>query len=981
MMKRLLHLLIGLIPLCLLVTFLYWIFMSQSGLQFVAEVMPRFIPGRLNIQQAKGSLNHHIHLSDISYSNNLLSMDVKNVDIVWQPLQLINHNNLTCDSILVDSGKLQIKSLKTEKSAKWRHLPFNIILKNILLQGFTIDYLQQQLLINNANLQGSYLLKNNSYQLSWQLFATSHQYPLLSKGAFSTSLHHTDIPYLLIQSGDNTIKANGNLDTQWHGQWQVNIKNMQHFLTNSSGEFKSNGAIMGERSSPIINTAIFARQFHYQQFQLKNVNSYFVIDPTLQKPWQIQLAADGLQYKNYAIDTLKLQSQSSLSQQQIQLELQQKDTQLTLVLMGQLQNKQWLGQLQQFKIQSNTLGNWQLQNPNHIIIAPEYAQLSNTTLQSNQSKITLNGNWQKQKSWATQLLVDNFSLKDLQFLLPKDAQLQGQLQFNASVSQNAKQPIIGTAQINLSSGSMQYPFNQKLQAINYQGGQAKIILAKNGLASTWQFYLNQKQGISGDINLPAYQIGKSILLQPLTGNLHVIPIELQTLQPFIPNTKNLQGLINIDSTLQGTVQNPIIIGQFKLQNGQATISPLNITLTNIQLDATGQPNSTIQYNGSADSGGGQLQIFGNTDLHKPGFASDIQIHGKQLLVMNTPDYQIYASPQLTAQIQNRDIHLSGNIFIPQASLTPPDYKSQSVVLPDDVVFVNQQQTVNSPTFWNFYSQIELDLGDKINVDIMGLQGQLLGSLQLNDVPQRPTTANGILSIRNGQYTAYGQNLNVDAGRLIFIGGPLTNPGVSIQASRQVTTINTSNILTTGVSNLPSTGNSSLPSVTTPFFSQESNTKVGINVQGTLKDPLITLFSDPATLNQSDILSYLLFNQPASQVSAADAQFLVKAASSMNLGGGQFQQVTQQLQKAFGLTQLSVGTTTYYNPQTASMTQNTSLMVGKKITPNLYINYSVGITAPINILQISYLLSSHWTLQSSTSTLANGIDLLYTFEHK
>ncbi len=56
------------------------------------------------------------------------------------------------------------------------------------------------------------------------------------------------------------------------------------------------------------------------------------------------------------------------------------------------------------------------------------------------------------------------------------------------------------------------------------------------------------------------------------------------------------------------------------------------------------------------------------------------------------------------------------------------------------------------------------------------------------------------------------------------------------------------------------------------------------------------------------------------------------------------------------------------------------MVGKKITPNLYINYSVGLTAPINILQISYLLSSHWTLQSSTSSLANGIDLLYSFEH-
>ncbi len=93
----------------------------------------------------------------------------------------------------------------------------------------------------------------------------------------------------------------------------------------------------------------------------------------------------------------------------------------------------------------------------------------------------------------------------------------------------------------------------------------------------------------GDINLPAYQLGKSLLNQSLTGHIHVLPIALQTLQPFIPDTRNLQGIINIDSTLQGTLQNPIIMGQLKLQNGQVTIPSLNITLNNVQLNATGQP--------------------------------------------------------------------------------------------------------------------------------------------------------------------------------------------------------------------------------------------------------------------------------------------------------------------------------------------------------------------------------------------------------
>ncbi len=980
MMRRLFHILIGLMPLFLLASLFYWVVMTQSGLIFITQIIPSLIPGHLDIQKAQGSLNHKIDLTDVSYNNNLISFRAKNIELVWQPLQLINHNNLTFDFIMVKSGAMQINTLNSKKSSKWLHYPFTIQLKKLLVQQFNVNYDQQNIVLNNANLQGNYTIQSNNYQFTWQLVAKAHHYPLQSQGSMSISPETIVMPYLFLQSADSTIKANGLVNNHWQGQWQIDIKNLQHFIPNSTGQLHSVGTINGDHSHPIINATVFAKQLQYKQYQLKNLQSEFVMDPNFQKPWQIQLNANGFQYKKLIIDAISLHSQSSLDKQQFQLQLRQKDKQLSLTLAGQLHNKQWLGQLQQFNLQSKSVGNWQLNNPNYIALSPSYAQISNVVIQSPQGKIALNGVWQKQKSWAAQLLIDNFALKNLQFLLPENVQLQGQLKLNTSASQNYKQPIVAQAQLNLSSGSLQYPFNQQQQLLNFQMGLAKMTLDKKGFAATWQFNLNQNQGMTGDINLPTYQIGKPLLSQSLTGHVHIIPIALQTLQPFIPNTKNLQGTVNIDSTLQGTIQNPIIMGQLKLQNGQITIPSLNITLNNVQLNATGQPNSIIQYNGSANSGGGQMQLTGNTDLRKPGYFSVLQLQGKQFLAMNTPHYQIYASPQLTVQIQNKDIHLSGNIFIPQATLAPPDFKSQSIVLPDDVVFVNQQKPVNSTAFWNYYSQIELDLGDKINVNILGLQGQLLGSIQLNDVPQRPTTASGTLSIKNGQYTAYGQNLNVDAGRLIFTGGPLTNPGVSIQASRQVTTVNTSNILSSGVSNLPSTGNSSVPSITTPFFSQQTNTKVGINVQGTLKDPQITLFSEPAILSQSDILSYLLLNQPASQVSASGAQLLAQAASSMNLGGGQLQQVTQQLQKTFGLTQLSVGTTTYYNPQTASMIQNTALMVGKKITPNLYINYSVGLTAPINILQISYLLSSHWTLQSSTSSLANGIDLLYSFEH-
>ncbi len=788
------------------------------------------------------------------------------------------------------------------------------------------------------------------------------------------------MPQFELNSNNSKILASGTLNKQWHAQWQINIKDLQHFLPNSSGQFESTGTITGERKTPLIQAMVNAHQIHYQNYQLNNLQSHFIIDPNLQKPSQIEMQASGIQFKKYMLDKFNLTSESTLNQQKIQLHLQKSDKQLWLTLQGQLQNKVWLGQLKQLQVKSNQGGNWQLSKSGNIKITSDSAHLSNITILSTRGNITVGGDWQKQKSWSATATADNFALQNLQFLFPDAIQLQGQLKLTATASQNNNQGTTAQAQLNLNNGTIQYPYSQQQQTLHFQNGQANVDINPKGVVTSWQFNITPQQGLSGDINLPNYQIGNPLLTQMITGKIHVNPIPLQLLQQFIPDTRNMSGIINIDSTIQGTIAKPVIIGELVLNNGKVTIPSLNITLNNIQINAKGQPNSTIQYNASVNSGGGQLKITGNTDLQKPGMLSVLQIQGNQFLAINTQPYQIYASPQLSTQIQNRDIHLTGRIFIPQATLAPPDYKSQSVVLPDDVVFVNQKQQNNTPSFWNLYSQIELDLGDKINVNVSGLQGQLLGNLQLNDVPQRPTTANGILSVKNATYEAYGKQLDVNSGRLIFTGGPLTNPGVAIQASRQVTTTITSNIMSTGISNLPSTGNSTLSSLTAPFFTQENSTRVGINVQGTLKDPQITLFSEPATLSQADILSYLLLNQPASQVSTANAQLLMQAASSLNLGGGQLQQVSNELQKTFGLTQLSVGTSTYYNHQTASMLQNTSLMLGKKITPNLYINYSVGLTAPINILQISYLLSSHWTLQSSTSSLANGIDLLYSFEH-
>ena len=58
----------------------------------------------------------------------------------------------------------------------------------------------------------------------------------------------------------------------------------------------------------------------------------------------------------------------------------------------------------------------------------------------------------------------------------------------------------------------------------------------------------------------------------------------------------------------------------------------------------------------------------------------------------------------------------------------------------------------------------------------------------SDEPGRPTQARGEVRLVEGRYKAYGQDLSVETGRLIFTGGLITDPAVELRAERNVTFI-------------------------------------------------------------------------------------------------------------------------------------------------------------------------------------------------
>jgi translocation and assembly module TamB len=225
------------------------------------------------------------------------------------------------------------------------------------------------------------------------------------------------------------------------------------------------------------------------------------------------------------------------------------------------------------------------------------------------------------------------------------------------------------------------------------------------------------------------------------------------------------------------------------------------------------------------------------------------------------------------------------------------------------------------------SDVTLALGDKVSIDTAGLKGRLTGSITVHSGADNVTTGTGELSVEDGKYSAYGRQLDIQRGRLIFNGGVIEDPGIDIRAVKV------------------------FPDVT-----------AGVNVRGTLRQPRISYFSDPS-LTQSQILSLLLAGGSLESVQNRNNS----AASQLIAQGGAM--LAQQLGSKVGIQDVGLE---------SDLSNETSLVLGRYLSPRLYISYGVSLTQSLNTVKLRYTLSDHWTIKTEAGQ-ARGADLVYTIQ--
>jgi translocation and assembly module TamB len=589
---------------------------------------------------------------------------------------------------------------------------------------------------------------------------------------------------------------------------------------------------------------------------------------------------------------------------------------------GPFNNGAWQGQLRSMEIIGTESLRLKLERPVGIVVSADEVRTEWMCMVGQPGSMCADGEWNP-RQWNATFTANKMPLATFTAGLTRAVDYSGQINFLARFSGVGLEPPQGTVRIDLADAELSHKLSSG-RIDHSKIGSGFITLNAN------------RSAISGEVGLESGEVGTirgTLVAQrtadnwqamPVQGELHAHTDQLGLVTLYVPDIDRASGHLDGDMKIAGTLGTPLVDGNLKISDGEIDYYQVNMGLRQLAFDARLTDNG-VDFKGATRIGSGIANATGRLEWRNSLPYGKVNVEGTNLRVTDVPEAQIDASPKLEFNINGRRIEVVGTVKVPYAKIVPADLTG-AVRSSSDEVIVGREETDPSRRF-EVMSTITLSLADHVNIDTTGLTGRLAGNITVRSGYDEVTSATGELNIEQGKYSAYARKLDIQRGRLIFTGGPIGNPGIDIRAIKE------------------------FPDVI-----------AGVNVRGTLLQPRLSFFSDPS-LTQSQIVSLILAG--GSLETAQNRQ--AGAGNEMLAQGGAI--LAQQLGSHVGIEDVSLE---------SDLTNETSLVLGRYLSPRLYVSYGIALTEQLNVLKLRYSLGDRWTIKTEVGQ-ARGADLVYTIQ--
>lgn len=808
----------------------------------------------------------------------------------------------------------------------------------------------------NINLKGSRL---NLYAIDKQL-PKSMDLRFTSQGKIDQQGHSTYITTL--NTPNNQIVLHGKYENEPELKWEIRINQLSELLSDSRGTIVSSGQLTGDPKEPSSTGTIALKNFAWSGNGASSMEATWNIKQAGISDSQVTLKGTDLAMHQLKFTKANFVIKGNRDKHSIDAHWNTAYTDVNAQLNGTVLKKTWRATVNKFLIHSSRYGNWALQKNIAFYIAPNAFHLDDFCMTSQHGNLCAGAEWNQNKPWRAKLIGRNVSLEMFAFAFPKTIDLAGVMTIDLQA--NGLENWVKQAKLDVKVSEGRFRFHALKRTVQsaYRGGSLNAEIDKKGVRAKLQLSLPGNNAIDANFNLPSYVVkGAPLPNQRIKGNVVLNWQQLNTLVALITSEVQPKGNLYANLQIAGTVNKPKLEGSANIRNGILTIPNHGIELKNIKIDVKAHENA-FEYGASVTSAGRQLTFRGKTSLDL-GFPTTATLTGDNVLTVNTPTFILYLTPKLTVKTKGHELWLSGSFEIPKGNIQPETIRN-TVKVPDaDITYIGLHKHAPKKQ-WKIHNNIKIKIGNDVKINTTGLVGKVRGSLDIMSEPLGPIFATGDISVHDATYSAYGNELIIESGSSIFYTHtPIDNPNLNVRAYKEFAT----------------TGSA---------FGTLVNRKiiVGLHLGGSLRHPDVNLYSTPSMLSQADILSYLLLGGPANANSPGNFTLLMLALEALEKnpqGDTPKVGLTQQIQKGLGLSEFGVESQSALNMLGNPLPeQSMSFVVGRFLTPSIYLRYSYGLNNDNSVLQVRYMFRRNWAIQVESSTAGNGLDgldVLYTTE--
>jgi len=714
--------------------------------------------------------------------------------------------------------------------------------------------------------------------------------------------------------------------------FKIDADNLGLVAEDARGTLHASGSIGGSSEEPVVKLDAVGSGIEHRDLKVGRVLANVDIDWRGQRASHADIAISRLTVGEREVTQFNAMMDGTTADHAFKIDALAGKTSLHLAGKGGYVNKVWNGAVADLFIDNNENINLRLDAPVAVMATTQSFRVDALCMHGRVAQLCGQGAWSKD-GWNLRADARNLPISALTAGLTPGVEYQGSVNATANLSASGGAPFTGDARADLADASIRHKLaSGRTDVISF--GSGFVTLKADPAQMTGELRLDAAARGLISARLRADRNSPQLFDWPLHGQLQMATGELGFITLYAPDIDRASGHFDANLSFEGTLGRPRASGVIKLTQAELDIYQLNLALRALDLEARILTNN-LEFTAKAKAGAGSLDSHGKIEWREGLPYGDVRLDGENLRLVDVPEARIDASPDLDFRLDGRDILVKGEVKLPLARFEPADLTDAVLPSADEVLIGPTEQVAQDP--FRVTSDITLTLGEKVTISTYGLTGHVTGSITEKSLPDEPTRATGELQVKDGQYTALARKLDIERGRLIFSGGLLVDPAVDIRAVKEFPDI-----------------------------------KAGVNVRGTLREPRLTFFSEPS-VPQSQIVSLLLAGGTFESAQSTDRAGT--SGARQEVAGQAAALIASQLGSKLGLPDISVES----DFERGSSDQiGTSLVLGKYLSPRLYVSWGVSLTEAINTFKMRYTIDDHWTVRTEAGK-DRSADLVYTIE--